>query len=657
MSLSNTVVKAIYTGTGSNTDFSIPFDVIYSASDETVVYTRDESAPDNVIETLMTEGVDYTLVGTPVDTVRFGTAPANGIKVLVKRSLGLTQLTDFLASAKFPVETNEKCLDNAIALIQELQEKIDRAPVLPDTWRGYPFDLPEPVAGKVWFWNSSYGFEYLSPADLLTLAGTDASALGVGKVIYLTSADSPYTVTSDKRGYLLSCDTTGGNITINLPSIASLDLTYGWSLGVKKSDASGNSITIDANGSEEINGGLTKGIVNQLDGCVLIPDVDATPDEWSSLDNTSFESLTTRLNAKLDDFAGSTDNAVVRTNGTGGDSVQESGVTIDDSDNMTVPGNVIVTGDLTVNGTTTNVNTTNLDVTDANITVNNGGNQATANSNKAGLTVEMSDATDAVIGYDSTLTSKFKLGESGSEAEVADVSSTQTFTNKTLTSAVLDGTISGTSIKDEDTMVSDSADHLCTQQSIKAYVDTVGASSMPIGTVIQSVNNSTPTGFLACEGATVSRTTYSALYAIIGDAYGNGDGSTTFHLPDMRGMFARGVANGSGNDPDRAARTASASGGNTGDNIGSAQGTATKRPTTAFSGTTGSQNANHTHTCPRGDGGGAAAIGLRFEVSANYTSAITGGNSVSHQHTFSITGGGDNESRPPNVYFKYYIKY
>jgi len=48
---------------------------------------------------------------------------------------------------------------------------------------------------------------------------------------------------------------------------------------------------------------------------------------------------------------------------------------------------------------------------------------------------------------------------------------TDTLTNKTLTSAVLNGTISGTSIKDEDDMVSNSASHLATQQSIKAYVD------------------------------------------------------------------------------------------------------------------------------------------------------------------------------------------
>lgn len=52
-----------------------------------------------------------------------------------------------------------------------------------------------------------------------------------------------------------------------------------------------------------------------------------------------------------------------------------------------------------------------------------------------------------------------------------------------------------------------------------------------------------PTGWFFCDGSAVSRTTFAALFAAIGTAYGPGDGSTTFHLPDYRGMFLRGIAN------------------------------------------------------------------------------------------------------------------
>ena len=58
------------------------------------------------------------------------------------------------------------------------------------------------------------------------------------------------------------------------------------------------------------------------------------------------------------------------------------------------------------------------------------------------------------------------------DSTVATLTGSQTLTNKTLTSPVLNTGVSGTAIKDEDNMASDSATHLATQQSIKAYVDT-----------------------------------------------------------------------------------------------------------------------------------------------------------------------------------------
>lgn len=60
-----------------------------------------------------------------------------------------------------------------------------------------------------------------------------------------------------------------------------------------------------------------------------------------------------------------------------------------------------------------------------------------------------------------------------------------------------------------------------------------------------------PSGFLVCNGAAVSRTTYAALFSAIGTIHGVGDGATTFNLPDLRGEFIRGADMGRGADAGR----------------------------------------------------------------------------------------------------------
>ena len=58
--------------------------------------------------------------------------------------------------------------------------------------------------------------------------------------------------------------------------------------------------------------------------------------------------------------------------------------------------------------------------------------------------------------------------------------------------------------------------------------------------------SSAPTGWLLCDGTAVSRTTYAALFTIVGTTYGTGNGSTTFNLPDIRGRAPIGAGQGSG---------------------------------------------------------------------------------------------------------------
>lgn len=73
----------------------------------------------------------------------------------------------------------------------------------------------------------------------------------------------------------------------------------------------------------------------------------------------------------------------------------------------------------------------------------------------------------------------------------------------------------------------------------------IGADAIPPGTMMAYGGKSVPDGWLLCNGATVSRTTYAKLFAAIGTAWGAGDGSTTFKLPDADGRVMQGVTDAS----------------------------------------------------------------------------------------------------------------
>jgi len=74
---------------------------------------------------------------------------------------------------------------------------------------------------------------------------------------------------------------------------------------------------------------------------------------------------------------------------------------------------------------------------------------------------------------------------------------------------------------------------------------------VPSGAVFWFAANTPPSGYLKANGAAVSRTTYAALFGVLGTTFGSGDGSTTFNLPDLRGEFIRGWDDGRGVDPAR----------------------------------------------------------------------------------------------------------
>ncbi len=72
------------------------------------------------------------------------------------------------------------------------------------------------------------------------------------------------------------------------------------------------------------------------------------------------------------------------------------------------------------------------------------------------------------------------------------------------------------------------------------------ASGYPTGAILPYSGSAAPVGWLVCDGSEVSRTTYAALFAIIGTVWGAGDGSATFKLPDGRGRALIGAGTGTG---------------------------------------------------------------------------------------------------------------
>jgi microcystin-dependent protein len=87
-----------------------------------------------------------------------------------------------------------------------------------------------------------------------------------------------------------------------------------------------------------------------------------------------------------------------------------------------------------------------------------------------------------------------------------------------------------------------------TDVATKAYVD----AGIPSGAVFYFAKNTPPTGFLECNGASISTTTYAALFAVI--AYTFGGSGANFTLPDLRGAFIRGWDHGRGLDTNTPSR-------------------------------------------------------------------------------------------------------
>jgi len=156
-----------------------------------------------------------------------------------------------------------------------------------------------------------------------------------------------------------------------------------------------------------------------------------------------------------------------------------------------------------------------------------------------------------------------------------------------------------------------------------------GIEGIPTATIVPWSDSSIPSGFLECNGAAVSRSTYSALFAIIGTTYGAGDGATTFNVPDLQDNVAVGKSGTKALASTGGANTVTSTG-----NVGGSTANATL--------STG-QLASHSHS----GGSGSRALGSGNignspgGVAVNPANTGSTGSGTGHSHNMSATFTGD----------------
>ena len=177
--------------------------------------------------------------------------------------------------------------------------------------------------------------------------------------------------------------------------------------------------------------------------------------------------------------------------------------------------------------------------------------------------------------------------------------------------------------------------------------DLTGIEGVNTGIIVPWSSASVPTGFLECNGANVSRSTYSALFAVVGTTYGAGDGSSTFGLPDLQNNVCVGKSNNKALASTGGANTV-ASGGNVPGNAGN---TTISTPTMA--------SHSHPYLASPGSPGKPASQGGNVQFGQNHSglSMTNTGGGGAHSHPLSANFTGDATSvLQPYVTLMYIIK-
>ncbi|WP_085905913.1 hypothetical protein [Kiloniella majae] len=283
MTISATPRRATYNGDGSTVTFAVPFKFL--ADSHLVVVLTDAEGVEVIATPSSVSGAGDANGGS----VTLTSAPAVDVSVTVLGRAPIEQQTDLAISDGMPADVIETAVDQLTIQNQEQKEEIGRAIKLPVSHTGSELQFPAPVPNEVPYYDengklvmSSVGFSTLmsTVSNLITLAQqtgqahthtlasiTDAKDWAKKDPSTSPAKTENYTLVEADDGKVIPFDATGAARTI--PLLPAATAGNGFSVTIKKTDASANAVTIDGDGSEVIDGAETLVLSAQNDAIEL----------------------------------------------------------------------------------------------------------------------------------------------------------------------------------------------------------------------------------------------------------------------------------------------------------------------------------------------------------------------------------------------------
>jgi len=459
MTVTTTTTTNTYTGDGTTTAFSFTFEILETTDIKVIVVTTATGVES--VRSIGTGSTNYAVTGTGNvngGTVTFVTAPTASETVFLMRNMGFTQPTDYRTNDPFPAETHENALDRMALQIQQVSRRLDRALLRPesDTTSGaLPHNID--LKGGVLKFNSSSGVPeadssltdvatssangLMSSSDKAKLDGIEASAttdqtaseiLSAIKTVDGASSGLDADLLDGQQGsYYLDASNFSG-----LGTVATLNVGIGNNNIPKFTSGVADNDFLKVDGSV-IEGRSASEVVSDL-GVITADSTTTLTNKTIDASQLSGTVADARLPASISsDITGNAATATLASTTTVSDSTantnfpvvfhDESNGLLDDTGALRYnpsTGELLVPK-LTVAGTTTTVDTVTMNA--ANAIVFEG---ATADAHETTLTITDPTADRTITLPDATGT-------------VSLLTNTETLTNKTLTTPVING-FSGT---------------------------------------------------------------------------------------------------------------------------------------------------------------------------------------------------------------------